>query len=128
MLNFSKYNGLIPAIAQDYKTKEILMMAYINQEAWEHTLKTRKATYYSRSRSKLWQKGESSGNVQIIREIRVDCDEDCVIYLIEQVGDIACHTGHRSCFFRKVENGQLIQFEERLKDPSDIYPKEIYKK
>lgn len=123
-LNFSKSaDGLIPAIAQDWKTGEVLMLAYINEESWKHTLETGKATYWTRSRQKLWVKGESSGNVQFVKEILVDCDEDTVIFKIDQVGDAACHEGYRSCFFRKVEDGQLNVVGERVFDPKDVYGK-----
>ncbi|MBO5560589.1 MAG: phosphoribosyl-AMP cyclohydrolase [Firmicutes bacterium] len=100
-----KFNeqGLIPAIAQDCKTKEVLMLAYMNQEAFDLTVKTGKATYFSRSRQSLWVKGETSGHFQYVKEIRYDCDCDTVLLLIEQVG-AACHTGNYSCFYRKVES------------------------
>jgi len=120
-LNFNKINGLVPAIVQDYETGEILMLAFMNQEAWEATLSTGKATYFSRSRQTLWVKGETSGNLQIVKEILVDCDEDTVLLKVEQRGGAACHTGYRSCFYRKVENdgsvkniGKLI-FDELIK-------------
>ncbi len=123
-LNFSKSaDGLIPAIAQDWQTGEVLMLAYINEESWKHTLETGKATYWTRSRKKLWVKGESSGNVQLVKEILVDCDEDTVIFKIDQVGDAACHEGYRSCFFRKVEDGELKVVGERVFDPKDVYGK-----
>ena len=103
-LDFSKSaDGLIPAVAQDYETGDVLMLAYINKEAWEKTLETGIATYWTRSRRKLWVKGESSGNIQKVKEILVDCDLDTVIFKIEQVGGAACHEGYRSCFFRRVE-------------------------
>jgi len=100
-LDFEKNNGLIPAIAQDYKTKEVLMLAYMNRQAFESTLKTGKATYYSRSRNALWKKGETSGHVQIVKEIRVDCDNDTILLKVDQVGDAACHKGYKTCFFLK---------------------------
>lgn len=121
-LNFEKSAGLIPAIAQDYATGKVLMLAYINEEAWLETLKTGHATYYSRSRNKLWRKGESSGNVQIIKEILIDCDEDTVVFKVEQIGKAACHTGHVSCFYRKVEDdGSLTEVEEVIFDPEKVY-------
>lgn len=100
-----KFNsdGLIPAIAQDYKTGEVLMLAYMNQEAFDLTVKTGKGTYFSRSRQSLWVKGETSGHFQYVKEIRYDCDSDTILLLIDQVG-AACHTGNRSCFYRKVED------------------------
>ncbi|HPY91311.1 MAG TPA: phosphoribosyl-AMP cyclohydrolase [Lentisphaeria bacterium] len=124
-LDFSKSaDGLIPAIAQDWQTGEVLMLAYINQEAWEKTLQTGIATYWTRSRRKLWVKGESSGNIQKIKEILVDCDLDTVIFKIEQVGDAACHEGFRSCFFRRVEaDGSLTIVGERVFNPDDVYKK-----
>ena len=122
-LDFSKSaDGLIPAIAQDWQTGEVLMLAYINKEAWQKTLETGIATYWTRSRTKLWVKGESSGNIQKIKEILVDCDEDTVIFKIEQVGGAACHEGYRSCFFRKVEeDGTLKVVGERVFNPEDVY-------
>lgn len=121
-LNFAKSaDGLIPAIAQDWQTGEVLMLAYINEESWKLTLETGKATYWTRSRKKLWVKGESSGNVQLVKEILVDCDEDTVVFKIEQIGDAACHEGFRSCFFRKVEDGELKVVGERVFDPKDVY-------
>ncbi|MBT7165171.1 MAG: phosphoribosyl-AMP cyclohydrolase [Victivallales bacterium] len=123
-LDFSKSeDGLIPAIAQDYETGDVLMLAYINEESWKLTLETGKATYWTRSRQKLWVKGESSGNVQLIKEILVDCDMDTVVFKIKQVGDAACHEGYRSCFFRKVEADQLVVQGERVFDPKDVYGK-----
>jgi len=101
--DFSKLNGLVPAIAQDVETHEVLMQAYMNKEAWEATLRTGLAHYYSRSRNKLWKKGESSGHLQQVKEVYLDCDSDCVLLKVIQVGGIACHTGHRSCFFNRVK-------------------------
>ncbi len=120
-LDFEKGDGLVPAIAQDWKNGEILMMAYMNKESWDVTLKTGIVHYWSRSRSSLWKKGESSGNIQHVKEIRVDCDLDCVVLKIEQVGDAACHTGYRSCFYRKIEDGRVIIDGERIFDPKEKY-------
>ena len=122
-LAFSKGDqGLLPAIVQDYQTGEVLMLAYINQLAWEKTLLTGKAHYWSRSRSSLWLKGETSGHVQVIKEILVDCDQDAVIYKVEQLGGAACHTGYRSCFHRTVKGDQLVCNEQnRLFDPTAVY-------
>jgi len=120
-LDFEKTGGLIPAIVQDYETGEVLMLAYINKEAWETTLSTEKATYFSRSRQKLWIKGETSGNMQIVREIRIDCDDDTVLFKVEQIGGAACHKGYRSCFFKKVENGTVKVEKERVFDPREVY-------
>ena len=123
-LRFDKSeSGLLPAIAQDCKSGEILMLAYINHESWEKTLETGKAHYWSRSRNTLWLKGESSGHVQLIHEILVDCDDDTVIFKVEQLGGAACHTGHRSCFFRRVESGEIILVGTRVFDPEDVYGK-----
>lgn len=121
-LDFTKTGGLIPAVAQDWQSGEILMLAFINREAWEETLRSGCATYYSRSRGKLWKKGESSGHVQKIHEIRVDCDLDAVIYKVEQLGPGACHTGHRSCFFRRVKGDALEETETIVFDPGQVYP------
>ncbi|MDQ1331152.1 MAG: phosphoribosyl-AMP cyclohydrolase [Thermodesulfobacteriota bacterium] len=117
-LNFNKINGLVPAIVQDYETGEVLMLAFMNQESWEATLSTGRATYFSRSRQKLWIKGETSGNFQIIKEILVDCDEDTVLLKVEQRGGAACHTGYRSCFYRKIENGSLTNVGKLIFDGS----------
>ena len=121
-LNFNKSSdGLLPAVVQDHESGEILMLAYINSKAWEKTLETGKAHYWSRSRNKLWLKGETSGHVQIIHNILVDCDEDTVVYMVEQVGKAACHTGHRTCFFRRVEAGKLVTCSEKVFDPVQVY-------
>ena len=122
-LDFAKSGGLIPAIAQDWKTGEVLMLAYINEESWNETLKSGAATYWTRSRQKLWKKGESSGNVQLVKEIYVDCDQDTVIFKVDQIGGAACHEGYRSCFFRKYENGELKVIGERVFDPETVYKK-----
>jgi phosphoribosyl-AMP cyclohydrolase len=123
-LNFAKTtDGLLPAIVQDYQTKEVLMLAYINKEAWEKTQETGKAHYWSRSRNQLWLKGETSGHVQIIQAILVDCDDDTVIYQVEQLGGAACHTGHRSCFFRRLQGNDLAVEGEKVFDPKAVYGK-----
>ena len=123
-LDFSKdENGLLPAIVQDHESGQVLMLAYINQLAWQKTLETGKAHYWSRSRSKLWLKGESSGHVQIIKAIQVDCDLDTVVFQVEQLGGAACHKGYRSCFYRTVEQEQLIIAEEKVFDPEKVYGK-----
>jgi phosphoribosyl-AMP cyclohydrolase len=115
-------SGLLPAIVQDHRTGEVLMLAYINKLAWQKTLETGKAHYWSRSRSSLWLKGETSGHVQLIKEILVDCDQDTVVYKVEQLGGAACHTGYRSCFYRKVNGDQLTVHEaERIFDPAAVY-------
>lgn len=123
-LDFEKTGGLIPVIAQDYETGDVLMLAYMNREAWETTLAGKKAAYYSRSRNKLWIKGETSGNVQIVREIRIDCDNDTILLKVEQKGRAACHTGHKSCFYRVVENGGKTRIDgEPVFDPGEVYKK-----
>ncbi len=115
-------DGLLPAIVQDYQSGEVLMLAYINRLAWEKTLETGKAHYWSRSRASLWLKGETSGHVQLIKNILIDCDQDTVIYQVEQLGGAACHTGHRSCFFRRVAGDQLTVIDQQLLfDPETVY-------
>lgn len=110
--------GLVPVIAQDWKTKEVLMLAYADREAVELTRSSGYAHYYSRSRKKIWKKGEESGNLQEVHEVLVDCDEDALVYLVKQVGGAACHTGHRTCFFRKLD-GTVTG--ERVFDPAEVY-------
>lgn len=119
--NFAKGDGLVPVVVQDVETKDVLMMAYMNREAWEATLKTGKATYWSRSRQKLWLKGESSGNVQFVKAILIDCDEDTLLLQVKQIGEAACHTGHRSCFYRKLEGDDYAIVSEKIFDPEDVY-------
>ena len=114
-------DGLVPAIAQDHKTGRILMMAWMNRESLQLTVEENRAVYFSRSRGKLWRKGESSGHVQKVHEIRLDCDEDVIVLQVEQLGGIACHTGRRSCFFKRLEGGHWLDVEPVLKDPRDIY-------
>lgn len=122
--DFSKSaDGLIPAIAQDYQTNEVLMLAYINEESWNETIKSGCATYWSRSRQKLWKKGESSGNTQEIKEIFIDCDQDAVIFKIDQIGGAACHTGYRSCFYTKIDGDDTEIVSELIFDPEDVYGK-----
>lgn len=124
MLNFTKSaDGLLPAIAQDYRTREVLMLAYINELSWQKTLETNTAHYWSRSRQKLWLKGESSGHIQKIHDIYVDCDGDTVVFLVEQLGGAACHTGHRSCFHRRVDGDALVIEGEKIFDPDQVYGK-----
>ena len=120
-LAFAKGGGLIPAIVQDYKTGEVLMLAYMNEQAWQETLTTGEATYWSRSRQELWVKGKTSGNVQLVKEILIDCDDDTVLLRVEQVGGAACHTGYRSCFFKKVEDGSIRVVGEKVFDPKEVY-------
>ena len=122
-LDFAKTDGLIPAIAQDFETGEILMLAYINEQAWNETLQSGRATYYSRSRQALWKKGETSGNYQQIKDILVDCDNDTVVFKVKQLGGAACHKGYRSCFFRTVKADKLIETGELVFDPAAVYKK-----
>jgi phosphoribosyl-AMP cyclohydrolase len=116
-------DGLIAAVAQDAASARVLTVAWMNREALEETVRTKRAVYWSRSRQRLWRKGEESGHVQKLRELRLDCDADAVLLLVEQVGGIACHTGRESCFFRKLENGSWVTIDPVLKDPSSIYKK-----
>lgn len=115
--------GLVPAIAQDAASGEILMVAWMNREALEETARTLRGVYWSRSRNTLWRKGEESGHVQNVSEIRLDCDNDVVLLKIEQIGGIACHTGRRSCFFQKLDNGSWVSTAPVLKTPEEIYSK-----
>ncbi len=115
--------GLLTAVAQDHKTGEILMLAHMNEESFRKTIESGEAVYWSRSRKKIWHKGEESGNVQKIKELLVDCDGDAVVMKIEQVGDAACHTGNRSCFFRRLENGTLVDVGVKIFDPDKVYKK-----
>ena len=115
--------GLVPAIAQDAESGDILMVAWMNREALKLTVQHGEAVYWSRSRKKLWHKGEESGHTQKVKEIRLDCDEDVVLLKIDQVGGIACHTGRRSCFFQRLENGDWVTVDPVLKDPHEIYKK-----
>jgi phosphoribosyl-AMP cyclohydrolase len=113
--------GLVPVIAQDYKTGKVLMFAWMNSEALQLTNDAKQAVYFSRSRNKLWRKGEESGHTQKVHEIRLDCDEDVILLRIEQVGGIACHTGRNSCFFKKLEDGRWKIDQPVIKNPEDIY-------
>lgn len=122
-LDFAKGDGLLPAIVQDYASGEVLMMAYINPESWALTRETGKAHYWSRSRNALWLKGESSGHVQIVKEILVDCDQDTVVLRVEQLGGAACHKGYKSCFFRRVDKDGLVIKDEPVFDPQEVYKK-----
>jgi phosphoribosyl-AMP cyclohydrolase len=113
--------GLVPVIAQELGTGKVLMFAWMNREALKLTSETGHAVYFSRSRNKLWHKGEESGHTQIVHEIRLDCDEDVVLLSVEQIGGIACHTGRHNCFFQKLENNTWVTVEPVLKDPKEIY-------
>ena len=119
--NFAKGDGLIPVIAQDADTKEVLMMAYMNEQAWEKTVETGKATYWSRSRNSLWLKGETSGHVQLVKDIFIDCDDDTILLMVSQIGEAACHTGYRSCFYRKLKDGDFVVVGQKIFDPQEVY-------
>ena len=124
-LDFSKGNGLLPAIVQEYDTGDVLMLAYINEEAWNKTLETGEAHFFSRSRNKLWHKGESSGHVQKIKAVYADCDNDTVLFQVEQLGGAACHTGYKSCFHKKInKNGDVTIEGDKVFDPEKVYGNE----
>jgi phosphoribosyl-AMP cyclohydrolase len=120
-LDFEKCGGLVPTIVQDYRTDEVLMLAFMNEKAWEETLRTGMATYWSRTRQKLWVKGKTSGHVQSVKEIRIDCDDDTVLLKVEQVGGAACHTGYRSCFFKRVDGESVQVIGEKVFAPEEVY-------
>ncbi len=119
--DFAKQGGLVPAIVQDKTTLEVLMLGYMNEEAWEATQKTGQAHYYSRSRDCLWHKGATSGNVQVVSAVRLDCDQDAVLLLVEQIGGAACHTGRRSCFYQELDNGAVRECSPQIFDPKEVY-------
>jgi phosphoribosyl-AMP cyclohydrolase len=119
-INWSQ-DGLVPAIAQESGTGRVLMVAWMNREALKETAETGNAVYWSRSRKRLWRKGEESGHVQKVRSIRLDCDEDVILLEVEQLGGIACHTGRANCFFRRLEGNQWVVTDPVLKDPGEIY-------
>ena len=114
-------DGLVPALAQDVSSGRLMMMAWMNREALEATVDEGRAVYWSRSRQSLWRKGERSGHEQKVREIRLDCDNDAILLLVEQVGGIACHTGRASCFYQRLDRGQWIQVDPVIKSPDEIY-------
>ena len=122
-IDFNKTAGLVPAIVQDHETGEVLMLAYMNREAFDATLENGKATYWSRSRQTLWVKGETSGNVQLVKEVRIDCDDDTILIKVEQLGGAACHTGHQSCFHKKVEKDAIRIVGKPVFDPKEVYKK-----
>ncbi|RMD82864.1 MAG: phosphoribosyl-AMP cyclohydrolase [Candidatus Dadabacteria bacterium] len=122
-LDFDKQGGLVPVVVQDADDGTVLMLAYMNREAFERTVATRTATYWSRSRQQLWVKGESSGNTQEVEEIRVDCDRDTVLLRVRQAGGAACHEGYRSCFYRRLTSGGLEVTEQRVFNPDEVYKK-----
>ena len=122
-IDFDKNGGIVAAIAVDHKSHRVLMVAYMNREAFDETVATGRACYFSRSRNKLWRKGEESGNFQIVHEIRIDCDEDAIVLAVEQRGDgAACHEGYESCFFRKLDGGEWKIVEQRRVDPAKYGP------
>ena len=122
-LDFKKSGGLIPAIVQDYESKDVLMVAYINEDAWQKTIETGKAHFWSRSRNKLWLKGETSEHFQLIKEILIDCDQDTVIYRVKQLGAAACHKGYKSCFFRNLSGESFVIKDNPVFDPAEVYKK-----
>jgi phosphoribosyl-AMP cyclohydrolase len=123
-LDFDKGDGLVPAIAQDHRSGRVLMMAYINRQSWEKCLETGEVHYWSRSRQELWHKGGTSGHVQKIIEVYSDCDDDTVLFMVEQVGGAACHTGHESCFHKKMDaSGEFTVVGEKIFDPEKVYGK-----
>jgi phosphoribosyl-AMP cyclohydrolase len=121
--NFNKSGGLLPAIVQDAGTGRVLMLAYMNELAWEKTVETGKAHYWSRSRRQLWLKGETSGHLQVVREIFLDCDLDTILLKVEQLGGAACHTGFASCFYRRFHNGCLEVVDKPIFNPEEVYKK-----
>jgi phosphoribosyl-AMP cyclohydrolase len=122
-IDFKKGDGLIPVIIQDAATHEVLMLGYMNREAWEKTVKTGRASFWSRSRKKIWVKGETSGNYQEVKEIRLDCDGDTLLLKVDQVGGAACHTGFKSCFHQRYEKGDWKVSGKRIFDPKEVYGK-----
>jgi phosphoribosyl-AMP cyclohydrolase len=122
-IDFKKGNGLLPVIVQDFSTKEVLMLGYMNREAWEQTLKTKRSSFWSRSRKKLWVKGETSGHIQEIKEISLDCDGDTLLLKVDQIGGAACHTGFRSCFHHRYEGSEWKVFGKKIFDPKEVYRK-----
>jgi len=120
-LDFAKAGGLVTAIAQDHETGEILMVAYMNEESFRRTLATGEVVYWSRSRQELWHKGGTSGNTQVVKEVFIDCDGDAVLLRVEQRGRAACHTGKRSCFFRRLDDGHWVDEGEQVFDPQEVY-------
>ena len=120
-LNFEKLEGLVPAVVQDYRTGRVLMVGFLNDQAFRRTVETGYATFYSRSRGKLWTKGESSGHRPLVKELRTDCDLDAVLLLVEPQGPGVCHEGYESCFFRKLESGSWIITDRRSFEPEKVY-------
>jgi phosphoribosyl-AMP cyclohydrolase len=123
VIDFQKSGGLVPAIAQDADTGEVLMLAWMNAEAFEETVRTNRAVYFSRSRNRLWRKGEESGHVQEVKSIAIDCDADTVLLKVKQLGGAACHEGYKSCFFRELNGSELRIVGDRVFDPKAVYKK-----
>ncbi len=121
--DFAKGSGLLPVIVQEWDTGEVLMLAYMDEQAWKQTLETGESHFYSRSRKAIWHKGGTSGHVQKIREIRVDCDRDAVLFMVDQVGGAACHKGYKSCFFTRAEKNGFEVCAEMVFDPKEVYNK-----
>ena len=122
-LDFNKMGGLIPAIVQDHASGDVLMLGYMNAEAFSATLESGQATFFSRSRQALWVKGQTSGHVQHVKSVHIDCDQDAILVRVEQVGGAACHTGHRSCFYRRVDHQTLQIDDQPVFDPKEVYKK-----
>ncbi len=122
-LDYSKLDGLVPAVIQDDDSGQVLMVGFMNEEAFEMTLSTGVVHYWSRSKKRIWKKGESSGHIQEVREMRIDCDDDTVLIKVKQIGDAACHMGYRSCFFRMLKEGKVIVDGDKIFDPSVVYKK-----
>jgi phosphoribosyl-AMP cyclohydrolase len=122
-IDFEKGDGLVPVIVQDYRSRDVLMVAYMNEEAWNRTIKTGKAHFYSRSRQRLWFKGEESGHAQVVKNILIDCDNDTVLLQVRQIGGAACHEGYRSCFFRKKTKKGWKVIAKKMFDPKEVYGK-----
>jgi len=122
-LDFSKLGGLITAVIQDHETGRVLMVGFMNEEAFQKTVESGFATFYSRSRNKLWLKGETSGHRLVVKEIATDCDKDALLIRVEAIGPGVCHEGYQSCFFRRLENGAWTESEERAYDPAEVYSK-----
>ena len=120
-LDFDKFGGLVPAVIQDHQSGRVLMVGFMNDEAFRKTVETGFATFYSRTRNKLWMKGESSGHRLVVKEIRTDCDQDTVLVSVEALGPGVCHEGYRSCFFRKLNDGEWVESEDRAFDPAAVY-------
>lgn len=121
LIDFDKLGGIVPVIAQDDATGEVLMLAYMNREAFDETLRTGRVCYFSRSRNRLWRKGEESGHVQQLKSIYFDCDADTILLKVNQIGGAACHEGYRSCFFRRIDGDHVTVMGERVFDPKQVY-------